>query len=212
MGDVAGLIERMGGGDGELKFYIFPESFRQSVANEFERYRSYIYDLSRSEDKSVKLLSEATIRREIPVASISPAAVYNVPDDNKAYFTIQFGNESASGDGMIYEARILEESNPDGAIITIDGGAVARSFEIEAGTYINKTLAVQMGKEDVYDYEDLQIVFYSPVSMNWRCLPKSRSTRSHSQFILSLLYGCGHHDARVTCLLSTAKTRRWLMA
>lgn len=144
------------------KIYFFTDTSRTKIKEEFERYRSYIYDLAAEPSKDPNLLSEATIRREVPKVSITPSVQTDIPDDNKAYFTASFGNNSYTGDDMWYEAQILEASNPDGAVILIDGIPIERTYEIGAGTSINKTITVEIGKPDVFDYEDLKLVLYSP--------------------------------------------------
>ncbi|NJO92746.1 MAG: LamG domain-containing protein, partial [Chloroflexia bacterium] len=163
--DYEEIADHMGAVGTSQKFFLFSEDKRDSLKAEYYLYLSHILDKSVEIDsnKIGKInLGEATIRREIPVASVSPAVIYNVPDDNKAYFTAQFGNNSASGDAMWYKARVLEETNPDGAVLLIDGEDVNRTYEIKAGEFINKTISVEMGKPDVYDYENLQIALYSP--------------------------------------------------
>lgn len=162
IGEVDGLTDHIETTTGGSRFYLITEEKRNDIKQEFLKYRQFIYDLSAKYISNPDLLSEATIRREVPTASITPSVLYDVPDDNKAYFNVQFGNESGSGDAMWYEARVLEESNPHGAIIMIDGVPIERSYEIPAGQFINKTITVQKGKDDVYHYDNLQVALYSP--------------------------------------------------
>lgn len=141
--------------------YLFTESQRTEFLKEWSRYRAYIYDMTGSPLNGESTLGSSTLRREVPKISITPDLRENVPDDNKAYFTLQLGNASYSNEPMWYETRILQESNPDGAIVAMDGGNVTRGHLIGAGEQINKTISVAMGKPDVYEYNDIQIVIYS---------------------------------------------------
>lgn len=142
-------------------FYLYNKKKRDDLTEEFYLYQDYIYDLSAVPVKNPEPLDASTLRRELPVASITPAIRENVPDDNKAYFTLQMGNMSETSEAQMYEAKVVESSNPDGAIILIDGSSVQRGYEIGPGEYINKTITVAMGRPDVYEYNNLQIIFYS---------------------------------------------------
>lgn len=143
--------------------YLRRNSRRLELLAEFNTYMDYILEITKVEDSERKQMpiSEGTIRREVPVASITPGIQYNIPDDNTAYFTLQLGNESYTEEGMGYELAVLEHTNPDGAVIKIDGDNVNQTFSIDAASTINKTVSVKMGKPDVYDYEDIQMIFYS---------------------------------------------------
>ena len=153
------------GGTGNSTFHLFTQEQRKSLKEEFVRYSSYIYDLSETLDPSPDQLNTPTIRREVPVASITPDIQTNIPDDNTAYFTLILGNNSYTNETMWYETRLLEESNPNGAIISIDGDGTNRTFEIAGGEQINKTISVKQGRPDVFDYDSLKLVFYS--SCEW---------------------------------------------
>lgn len=152
---------------GGTRIYIFPNESRELWKKEFLRYQSQLYALSGKLEKNVGTIDASTIRREVPTISITPALRENVPEDNKAYFTLQLGNASYTGETMWYDVQILEETNPNGAQIFVDGEDVHRNFEINAGQQINKTLTVEMGRPDVYEYDSIQIVIYSPCEWDY---------------------------------------------
>ncbi|MCG6191088.1 LamG-like jellyroll fold domain-containing protein [Maribellus maritimus] len=148
------------------KIYIFSSDKRDELLSEWARYRSYIYQIAGEPVKNAKNTTGiSTVRREVPVLTTSTSLVENVPDDNTAYISLQLGNNSNSDETMWYELRVLEETNPNGAEILLDGAAVQRTFEIPAGEYINKTLTVTIGRPDVLEYDDIQVVLYS--SCEW---------------------------------------------
>ena len=159
-GDLAGNLEADEESGGN-KIYVFTPEQRENMHKEWLRYSLQIYEMSGTPLNNAGALDVSTIRREVPVASISPAVQENVPEDNVAYFTLSLGNNSYTDETMWYEARIIEASNPDGAVISIDDNDVQRAYEIAPGEIINKTLAVGMGRDDVYKYDSLQIVFYA---------------------------------------------------
>jgi len=147
--------------DSERMIGLHTQNEADKLLDELTKYWSYIYQLSLKPVKKPNLLSTATIQRENPSISILPNTQFAIPDDNKAYFTLLLGNNSNSGDEMEYQLSLVEESNPDGLVITMDGLSLNRAFTIPYGQTISKTLAVEMGKDDIYDYEGIEIEFGS---------------------------------------------------
>ena len=147
------------------KIYVFSGERRKNLNQIWARYREHINAITETKRKEFKQIGETTVRRERPKINITgDKQQFNVPDDNLAYFTLTMKNEAKSA--QFYKARVLESTNPDGAVIKIDGEKVNRSFEIEAQGKINKTMSVGMGKPDVYKYDSLQMVLYS--SCEWQ--------------------------------------------
>ena len=105
-------------------------------------------------------LSATTSRRDNPAISI-PGSLnrYNVPEEEQAVFNIVLGNESQSQDDRTYNIRVLESSNPYGAIIKIDGLNPNRDFEVGYAGTINKTLTVEKGPDSL-NYENLKLIIY----------------------------------------------------
>ena len=106
-------------------------------------------------------ISEATLQREIPKIDIAPANIYSVPEDEAAEFLLTLTNESASDDNMWYTANVVEGSNPDGAVIQIDGESPNRTFFIPGGASITKLLTVRKGAVGVADYDNLKLLLKS---------------------------------------------------
>jgi hypothetical protein len=109
---------------------------------------------------SVKL-SEGTAQRHVPRIQIPQSIRFNVPADQAANFNLQLGNMSESEDDQEYSLRVVESTNPFGAIITIDGLDPNRNFTVPYGTSINKTLIVRRGPLH-YDYDSILLIFKSP--------------------------------------------------
>ena len=164
--DMSDQIE-MDGNNGFSRIYVFTSEQREHLLKEWSRYRNYIYEITGTPLNDAEPPGNSTIRREVPKLSISPSIRENIPDDNLAYFTIQFGNDSYTDEGMTYNAQVLESTNPDGAVIKMDGGSVNRSITVGGGAQINKTISVGMGKPDVYTYDNIQIIFYSPCEWSY---------------------------------------------
>jgi hypothetical protein len=108
-------------------------------------------------------LNAATIQREQPTISAYPPEMFDIYEDKKAYFTLDLGNENPNGDAMWYKVRVVDGSNPYGATIEIDGEPIeGREFEIPAGKSIQKMITVKKGDPDVFDYDSIGIMIYSP--------------------------------------------------
>lgn len=111
------------------------------------------------EGESVQL-TDGTLQRHVPTINIPQAIKFNVPADEAATFNISLGNISESEDDQTYDLRVIESTNPYGAILTIDGLDPNRSFTVPYGTSINKTLTLRRGPE-YYDYENILLIFKS---------------------------------------------------
>jgi hypothetical protein len=108
------------------------------------------------------LLSGGTLVREVPGIEVAPATKINIPAGQAADFTLTLKNESESDDDMTYDLRIVQASNPFGAIIKVDGIDPARSVEVPAGSSIQKVLTVEKGPGDIYEYDSIAVVLSSP--------------------------------------------------
>ena len=105
-------------------------------------------------------LSAATIQMEQPTISVSPSSLSNVPEDEMAVFNLSLGNDNPLGYIQEYTLQVVEQHNPNGAILRIDGWDANREYLVPAGTSINKVLTVEKGPEAL-DYQDIMLVFHS---------------------------------------------------
>ncbi len=101
------------------------------------------------------VLQKATIPQDRPKISISPARLVAVPSDEEAVFTLSISNENPD-ETRVYDLELDDSSNPEGAILFIDGDGVNRPFEVPAGATINKTLTVFKGP-NANDYEGITL-------------------------------------------------------
>ncbi len=116
---------------------------------------------TRYEDEESVKLSNGTAQRHVPTIQIPQPMKFNVPADQPATFTLQLGNQSESSDDQTYVLQIVEVTNPNGAVLTIDGLDPNRGFTVPYGTSITKTLSVRRGVE-YYDYDSILVLFKSP--------------------------------------------------
>ncbi|WP_338391222.1 LamG-like jellyroll fold domain-containing protein [Fulvitalea axinellae] len=111
-------------------------------------------------------LHTATLRRENPKLDVAPALRSNVLETEQAVFTLNLQNESESNTDMWYDISIAEDTNPDGAIVLIDGLTAERSFLVPAWETVNKTLTIQKGPSGILEYDSIGIILHSQCQFN----------------------------------------------
>lgn len=114
--------------------------------------------------KSVKLGNDP-LKMDNPKIYVEKPIVNNLPEDEKAIFTVHLTNESELGQNVQYlrpshfMLYVEDSTNPYGAKFTMDGEPLTegRDFIIGPGESIVKTIEVERGKG--YDFTNLQLVF-----------------------------------------------------
>lgn len=110
-------------------------------------------------------LGTRTQKIDNPVMKINTPEISNIPDDEKAIFTIKLTNDSeltgnqTTDHDSDFILKLVDESNEKGAKISIDGMPLTdgRTFTIAPGESINKTVEVLRG--DGYDFDNIQLEF-----------------------------------------------------
>ena len=107
-------------------------------------------------------VGSGTLQRDVPRLEITVPTVYNVPSSEAAAYTLNLYNDSHASDARDYVLALVQESNPDGAIVSIDGDAVTGTTEysIPANASIQKTMLVSRGPYE-YSYEDIAVEMQS---------------------------------------------------
>ena len=99
-------------------------------------------------------LDEATMQIEVPKINVASAPqVINVPANRAATYTLNLQNESETGENVWFELITDESTNPDGAVLKIDGGVIGngRLFLVNAGQTLQKTLTLEKGTANTYN-------------------------------------------------------------
>lgn len=111
------------------------------------------------------LIQRATVQREVPAISITPANQYGIPSNQAAVFQLQLSNESVltTNNDIDFSIRIASQSNPHGAVLKIDGQPANTTLRIPAGGAVIKTLTVERGPVEI-NYDNLMIIFSSACS------------------------------------------------
>ena len=124
-------------------------------------YRTHVFDLFAGTSSCP--WEPGTLPRDGVQIMMNKYAQYNIPPNDQAVFILSLGNTSQSGETREYYLSVVQSSNLDGAIIRVGGVVIEDrlSYTIPAGEQLTATLAVERGPI-AYDYENLQVRFYSP--------------------------------------------------
>jgi hypothetical protein len=104
-----------------------------------------------------------TLNREQVAFNIDQLNAINVSENSPAVFKLELTNDSQTGnDPLIYNLGLVEGSNPDGAILVVDGDALVepRSYQILPGETIELLLEVQRGPL-AFSYSDIGVFMAS---------------------------------------------------
>jgi len=108
-------------------------------------------------------LGAATMRLELPDISVVNPYQIDIPSTQAAVFDISLKNLSEVGATVMYELAVVDNSNPYGAIVKVDGATLGngRDYAIAAGTELAKKLTIEKGVADVMKYDNIGIVLRS---------------------------------------------------
>ncbi|NOZ08123.1 MAG: T9SS type A sorting domain-containing protein, partial [FCB group bacterium] len=104
-----------------------------------------------------------TVPRDGPVLNVTPYVQVDIPPDEAAVFNLSIGNDSQSDDDREYSVRVIQGSNPDGAVVAVNGVIIQSSlnFFVPAGEVLDAVMTVARGPE-AYIYNDLMIQLVPP--------------------------------------------------
>lgn len=108
-------------------------------------------------------IMEATMQIEVPQITVDVPKVSNVPTGSAANYTLRFTNASEIDEDVYYKLLMIDESNPDGAKINIDGMPLTdnRIIKIPAGQTVTKAMQLWQTNTSVLDYKNIGIVLAS---------------------------------------------------
>ena len=108
-------------------------------------------------------IMEATMQIEVPKIDVDVATVTDVPAGRAANHTLRMMNESQTSEDVYYKLMMIDETNPDGAKLTIDGQPLTdgRLIKIPAGETVTKALQLTQTNIGILNYENVGIVLAS---------------------------------------------------
>jgi hypothetical protein len=115
------------------------------------------------------VLNFATIQAEKPELTIINPLVANVPSNREAVLNLELKNNSENGADVYYVLSVEDQTNFNGAILSIDGAVLTgdgRVFYVPAGQAVSKILKVAKGSDDINDYENIDLKISSQCDAN----------------------------------------------
>ena len=111
-------------------------------------------------------LDEATMRVEVPQLKVANPQLTGVPAGGEAKFTLEMSNLSETGHASTFLLEVIDKSNPNGAILSMDGAAISsgrpgRSVLIQGGETVTKTLIVRQSDRSINNYDNIRLVLRS---------------------------------------------------
>ena len=109
-------------------------------------------------------ISTATMQIEIPQLTVVNAFATEVPAGKAATYTLRLENISETGDDIWFDLGVIDATNAQGAIITMDGAPLTeegRAILVPAGGTLEKTIQLKQSDLGVLDFENIQIVLKS---------------------------------------------------
>lgn len=125
------------------------------------------------------ILNFATVQVEKPEITIVNPQVANVPSNRAAEILLELKNNSESETDIFYNLKVNDQSNFNGAILSIDGSVLTgdgRGILVPAGTTVSKILKVSKGSDDINEYEDIILTLSS------QCDSKIKDSQSFSVY------------------------------
>ncbi len=112
------------------------------------------------------VINNGTLQREMPeiVTADAKNNISGVPSNGDASFNLKLINNSESEEDMWYQLKVDEKSNPDGAVLKIDGSGINRMILVRYNQPVYKTLTIEKGANEIYDYKNIGIILHSPCS------------------------------------------------
>ena len=99
-------------------------------------------------------IMEATMQIEVPTIGIKDDEMADVPSGSAANYELYLGNMSEIGEDVAYRLFVLDETNPDGAQISIDGMVLTegRLIKVPGSQTVTKSLQLRQTNLGVLDY------------------------------------------------------------
>ena len=119
-----------------------------------------------------EVIMEATMQIEVPEIDVVEPMALNVPTGQPANFRLKLSNKSEIDEDVYYKLLVIDETNPNGAKISIDGQVLTenRLIKIPGGQTVEKALQLTQTNLGILDYDSIGVVLasqsqYDPTSI-----------------------------------------------
>ncbi len=144
---------------------VFSPIFRTRGGQTSDPYEGEVRTKYYKDDKgNHPIIMEATMQIEVPKITVDVPTVNNIPSGEAANYVLQLSNASEIGADVTYRLMLLDETNPGGAQLTIDGMPLTgegRLIKVPGNQTLTKALQLRQTNTGVLDYEKIAIAFAS---------------------------------------------------
>ncbi len=108
-------------------------------------------------------LAEKTVQIEVPQIRVENARAINVPVGEAAIYKLLLDNLSETDTDLFFDLCVLDESNPNGARIAMDGEALVgnRAIRVKSGETMEKSIRLLQTNQGVLEYDSIALVLKS---------------------------------------------------
>ncbi|MBO4753949.1 MAG: hypothetical protein J5543_05095 [Bacteroidales bacterium] len=103
------------------------------------------------------VISEATVPVDAPHLTFDKYSVSNVPNGLKAHFTMHLQNDGTTTYDRYFIIGVVDSTNVNGALITVDGKRGGGTFLVPAGKTLDLDMSFEQTNLEVLEYNDVAI-------------------------------------------------------
>ena len=103
------------------------------------------------------VISEATVPVDAPHLSFDKYSVSNVPNGQKAHFTMHLQNDGTTTYDRYFIIGVVDSTNVNGALITVDGKRGGGTFLVPAGKTLDLDMSFEQTNLEVLEYKNVGI-------------------------------------------------------
>ena len=103
------------------------------------------------------VISEATVPVDAPHLTFDKYSVSNVPNGQKAHFTMHLQNDGTTTYDRYFIIGVVDSTNVNGAVITVDGKRGGGTFLVPAGSTLDLDMSFEQTNLEVLEYKNIGI-------------------------------------------------------
>ena len=109
------------------------------------------------------IIMEGTMQVEKPEIEVVNPLMANIPSGSTVDYVLKLRNASDVNADCNFRLLIADETNPDGAILTIDGKPVTndRIIKVPFGQEVTKTMQLKQGNPGILTYDSIAVILAS---------------------------------------------------
>ncbi len=109
------------------------------------------------------VIMDATMQIEMPKIAVDIPELTDIPSGGTANYTLRLSNQSEIDEDVYYKLIMIDETNPNGAQLIIDGKTLIddRLIKVPAGQTITKALQLKQTNQSILEYKRIGIVLAS---------------------------------------------------